>query len=326
MNLKRFIARRCVEIVIIFFVILTVLFFLFRLAPGDPVTRMVDPSMTPEEAQLLIEQLGLDQPIAVQYVIFLKNFVNGQMGISFHYGQPVMQIIGKRLPNTILLFTSAVLISALVGVWLGKITAWRKGQRSDTWITIGALMCHTLFLPWLALLLIWLFAFKIGWFPMTGMMSPEIWIDADAGWMTKAMDILHHLALPLVTLFIIHFGSYLLIMRSSMLNTLSEDYIFTARAKGLPEQWVRDRHAAPNAALPVVTSVGLSLAFSINGGALTETVFSWPGIGRELVFAVSNNDYPLAQACFLLIAMVVLVANLIVDVLYAYLDPRIRYE
>lgn len=326
MNLQHFIARRSVEIVVIFFVILTVLFFLFRLAPGDPVTRMVDPSMTPEEAQLLIEQLGLDQPLAVQYVYFLKNFVKGQMGISFHYGQPVMKIILQRLPNTILLFTSAVLISALVGVWLGKITAWRKGQRADTWITIGALICHTLFLPWLALLVIWLFAFKIGWFPMTGMMSPEIWIDADAGWIHKAMDILHHLALPLVTLFIIHFGSYLLIMRSSMLNTLSEDYIFTARAKGLPEQWIRDRHAAPNAALPVVTSVGLSLAFSINGGALTETVFSWPGIGRELVFAVSNNDYPLAQACFLLIAMVVLVANLIVDVLYAYLDPRIRYE
>lgn len=326
MNLKRYIARRCVEIAIIFFVILTVLFFLFRLAPGDPVTRMVDPSMTPEEAQLLINQLGLDRPMAVQYVYFLGNFFRGRMGISFHYGQPVVQIIAGRLPNTILLFTSAVLISALFGVWLGKITAWRKGQRVDTYITIGALMCHTLFLPWLALLVIWLLAFKIGWFPMTGMMSPEIWIDAGAGWITKAMDILHHLALPLMTLFIIHFGSYLLIMRGSMLNTLTEDYIFTARAKGLPERWVRDRHAAPNAALPVVTSVGLSLAFSINGGALTETVFSWPGIGRELVFAVSNNDYPLAQACFLLIAMVVLVANLIVDVLYAYLDPRIRYE
>jgi peptide/nickel transport system permease protein len=131
--------------------------------------------------------------------------------------------------------------------------------------------------------------------------------------------------LPLMTLFIIHFGSYMLIMRSSMLDTLKEEYIFTARAKGIEEKHIRNRHAAPNASLPVVTSVGLSLAFSINGGALTETVFSWPGIGRELVFSVSNNDYPLALASFLLIASVVLVANLIVDVLYAYLDPRIRY-
>jgi peptide/nickel transport system permease protein len=326
MNLKRFIARRCIEIIIIFFVILTVLFFLFRLAPGDPVTRMVDPSMTPEEAQLLINQLGLDQPIALQYGYFLANFFKGRLGISFHYGQPVVQIIAHRLPNTILLFTSAVIISAFFGVRLGKIVAWRKGQGVDTWLTIGALMCHTLFLPWLALLMIWLLAFKVGWFPLTGMMLPEIWVDTGTGWITKAVDILHHLALPLITLFIIHFGSYLLVMRSSMLNTLTEDYIFTARAKGLPEQLVRDRHAAPNAALPVVTSVGLSLAFSINGGALTETVFSWPGIGRELVFAVSNNDYPLAQACFLMIAAVVLIANLVVDVLYAYLDPRIRYE
>jgi peptide/nickel transport system permease protein len=133
------------------------------------------------------------------------------------------------------------------------------------------------------------------------------------------------MVLPLMTLFLIHFGSYLLVMRSSMLDTLREDYIVTARAKGLDEKTIRNRHAAPNAALPVVTSVGLSLAFSINGGALTETVFTWPGIGRELVFSVSHNDYPLAQACFLLIAAVVLISNLVVDILYAYLDPRIRY-
>jgi len=137
--------------------------------------------------------------------------------------------------------------------------------------------------------------------------------------------VVHHRLLPLMTLFIIHFGSYMLIMRSTMLDTLKEEYIFTARAKGLEEKDIRNHQAAPNAALPVVTSVGLSLAFSINGGALTETVFSWPGIGRERVFSVSNNDYPLALASFLLIASVVLVANLIVDVLYAYLDPRIRY-
>jgi len=139
------------------------------------------------------------------------------------------------------------------------------------------------------------------------------------------MDVVHHMLLPLATLFIIHLGSYLLLMRSSMLSVLREDYILTARAKGLSEKAIRNRHAAKNAALPVITSVGLSLAFSINGGALTEQIFTWPGIGRELIFAVSNNDYPLAQACFLLIAGVVLIANLVVDLLYAYMDPRIRY-
>ncbi|WP_054032629.1 ABC transporter permease [Desulfatitalea tepidiphila] len=325
MTLNRYIFRRLIEIGISFFIILTGLFLLFHLAPGDPVARMVDPGMTAEDEMRLIAQLGLDQPLGHRYLKFVVNLFRGNLGISFHYGQPVSRIIADRLPNTILLFTTAVILSAIAGVWLGKIIAWRKGRSVDTAVTIGALVCHTLFLPWIALLLIWLLGYQLGWFPITGMISAEVWIDPQATLLTKLMDVLHHMVLPLLTLFLIHFGSYLLIMRSSMLDTLAEDYIYTARAKGLPERMIRDHHAAPNAALPVVTSVGLSLAFSINGGALTEKVFSWPGIGRELVFAVSNNDYPLALGCFLLIAVVVLLANLVVDVLYAFLDPRIRY-
>lgn len=325
MGLRRFVSKRVLEITVIFFVIMTVLFVLFRLAPGDPVTRMVDPSLTPEDAQRLIEQMGLDQPIWRQYIIFLGNFFTGNLGLSFHYGVPVVDIIWDRLPNTVLLFTTAIILAATAGVLLGKIASWKKGSAFDTGMTIGALVCHTLFLPWLALLMIWLFGFAVGWFPINGMLTPEIWVDPGAGWWAKSLDVAHHMLLPLMTLFLIHFGSYMLIMRSSMLDTLKEEYIFTARAKGLSDRVIRNHHAAPNAALPVVTSIGLSLAFSINGGALTETVFSWPGIGRELVFAVSNNDYPLALAAFLLIAVVVLVANVIVDVLYAYLDPRIRY-
>jgi len=325
MELWRYISRRLVQIVVIFFVILTVLFLLFRLAPGDPVSRMVDPNLTPEDAQFLIKELGLDQPIWIQYFYYLKNFLTGHFGQSFHYGQPVVQIIGDRLPNTILLFTTSIILSALVGIFLGKIASWHKGEKTDTFLTLGALITHTVFLPWLALIMIWVFSYKMGWFPITGMISEEVWLDPEAGLWAKSLDVLYHMVLPLATLFLIHFGSYLLIMRTSMLDTLREDYILTARAKGLPEKVIRNHHAAPNAALPVVTSVGLSLAFSINGGALTETVFTWPGIGRELVFSVSHNDYPLAQASFLLIAIVVLISNLVVDILYAYLDPRIRY-
>ncbi len=325
MELRKYIGRRLVQIVIIFFIILTVLFLLFRLAPGDPVSRMVDPDMTPEDSQRLMVQLGLDKPLGIQYLIYVKNFFTGHFGFSFHYGEPVVNIIWDRLPNTILLFTTSIILSALVGVFLGKIASWHKGEKTDSFLTIGALVTHTLFLPWLALIMIWLFSYKCGWFPITGMISEDVWLDPDSGFIAKSLDVMYHMVLPLSTLFLIHFGAYLLIMRSSMLETLKEDYILTARAKGLEEKVIRDRHAAPNAALPVVTSVGLSLAFSINGGALTETVFTWPGIGRELVSAVSQNDYPLAQASFLLIAAVVLVSNLVVDVLYAYLDPRIRY-
>ncbi len=325
MELRKYLFRRLIEITIIFFVIMTILFLLFRLAPGDPVSRMVDPSMTPEDARHLISQLGLDQPLYQQYIIYLRNFFSGDFGVSFHYGTSVMGIIWDRLPNTAILFTTSIILSAFVGIFLGKIASWHKDKKIDTWLTLGALICHTLFLPWLALIMIWFFAYKIGWFPLNGILSPEIWIQTDACFFSKLIDVLHHLILPLATLFLIHFGSYLLIMRSSMLDTLKEDYITTARAKGLKEKIIRNHHAAPNAALPVVTSIALSLAFSINGGALTETVFSWPGIGRELVFAVSNNDYPLAQASFLLIAAVVLLSNFLVDILYAYLDPRIRY-
>ena len=325
MEIRKFIFKRLIEILVIFFIILTVLFVLLRLSPGDPVSRIVDPAMTPEDAQRLIAQLGLNQPIWVQYGYYLKNFFLGNLGISFHYGQPVTSIIWSRLFNTMVLFTTAVILSALAGVFLGKIASWHKGEKTDTWLTLGALVCHTLFLPWVALIMIWVFAYKIGGFPLNGMISAEIWADSSSGFWLKILDVAHHMILPLTTLFLIHFGSYLLIMRSSMLTTLREDYILTARAKGLTEKVIRNRHAAPNAALPVITSVGISLAFSISGGALTETVFSWPGIGRELVFSVSNNDYPLAQASFLLIAAVVLLSNLVVDMLYMYMDPRIRY-
>jgi peptide/nickel transport system permease protein len=319
-----YILGKLVEIAIIFFVIMTALFFLFRLSPGDPISKVVDPMLTPEDMRYLIEQMGLDKPMWEQYVIYLKNFFTGNFGVSFHYGEPVFKIIKERLGWTILLFTSSTILAAFAGVFLGKIAAWNKGSRLDSVMSISALVCYTLFIPWFALLLLWVMGFKLGLFPLGGILSPELWVG-NASWFVRVLDIVHHMILPLLTLFIINLGSYLLLMRSSMLSVLREDYIITARAKGLSERVIRNKHAAKNAALPVVTSVGLSLAFSINGGALTEQIFTWPGIGRELIFAVSNNDYPLAQACFLLIALVVLVANLIVDILYAYLDPRITY-
>ncbi len=316
---------KLVEITFIFFVILTALFFLFRLSPGDPISRAVDPTLTAEDMRLMISEMGLDRSLWEQYLIYLKQFFAGNFGVSFHYGEPVARIIRDRLGWTILLFTSSTILAAFAGVFLGKVAAWNKGRFLDNLMSISALVCYTLFIPWFALLLLWLLGFKLAIFPLGGVLTPQLWIGEPGLNLVRIFDILHHMMLPLITLFIINLGSYLLLMRSSMLTVLKEDYIITARAKGLKEKVIRDKHAAKNAALPVITSVGLSLAFSINGGALTEQIFTWPGIGRELIFAVSNNDYPLAQACFLLIALVVLVANLIVDLLYAWLDPRIAY-
>jgi peptide/nickel transport system permease protein len=318
-------AVRSAQIVVTFFIILTLLFILFRMAPNDPVAMMTDPMMTDEEVALIKSQLGLDQPLLRQYLMYLWNFVRGEFGISFHYRQPVVEILGDRLPKTAILFTTVTVLYAFAGISWGKVLAWKRGSLLDTSVSFFGLLTHTFFLPWLALIVIWIFAYHLGWFPLNGMISPEVWLDPESGWLRKGLDVLHHMALPMGVLFLTHFGGYTLVMRSTMLETLREDYILTARAKGLPENVIRNRHAAPNASLPVVTSLGLSLAFSINGGAITETIFSWPGLGRELVFSVSSGDYPLAQAAFLLIAAFVLVANLVVDVIYAYLDPRIRY-
>ncbi len=325
MELRRYLLSRIQQVVITFFIIMTLLFILFRVAPGDPTASLIDPEMTAEDVRRLYQQFGLDKSLFMQYLLYLKNFFMGNFGLSYHYGEPVLKIIMNRLPNTILLFTTASVLYALAGISWGKIIAWKKGAFTDVSVTFVGLFTYTLFLPWFALLMIWLFSYKLGLFPLNGMMSPEVWYDPSSGIFTKGWDIIWHLILPLFVIFTTHFGGFLLIMRSSMLETLREDYILTARAKGLTDKVIRNKHAAPNAALPVVTSLGLSLAFSINGGAITETVFSWPGLGRELVFAVSNNDYPLAQICFMLIAAIVLLANLVVDILYAYLDPRIRF-
>jgi peptide/nickel transport system permease protein len=325
LELRRYLLSRFQQVVITYLIIMILLFILFRVAPGDPTASIVDPQMTAEDIDALRRQFGLDKSLFMQFLFYVKNFFTGNFGISYHYGEPVMNIIMDRLPNTILLFTTASVLYALAGIAWGKIIAWKKGSFTDVGVTFLGLFTYTLFLPWFALIMIWLFAYQLGWFPLNGMISPEIWYDPSSGFWLKLGDILWHLVLPLFVIFATHFGGFLLIMRSSMLETLREDYILTARAKGLSDRVIRNKHAASNASLPVVTSLGLSLAFSINGGAITETVFSWPGLGRELVFAVSNNDYPLAQMCFMLIAAIVLLANLVVDILYAYLDPRIRY-
>lgn len=325
MNLRRFFFVRFLQVVVTFFIILTLLFVLFRMAPGDPVAMLTDPMMSDEEVELLTRQFGLDLPLYKQYLKYLWNFIQGEFGVSFYYHQPVVDILKDRLPKTALLFTTVVILYAFAGISWGKILAWKRGSAVDILGTLAGLVTHTFFLPWLALILIWIFAYRLGWFPLNAMITPEVWLDPDSSWIRKGLDVLHHMALPMGVLFITHVGGYMLVMRSTMLETLREDYILTAKAKGLSERIIRNRHAAPNAALPVVTSLGLSLAFSINGGAITETIFSWPGLGRELVFSVSNNDYPLAQASFLLIAAFVLMANLLVDIIYAYLDPRIRY-
>lgn len=325
MHIEKFILRRLYQIIITLFIIMTLLFILFRVMPGDPASMILDPKIPAEAKALIREQFGLDKPLFIQYGYYLKNVLTLNFGHSFYYPKPVFDIVMEKLPNTILLFTTAVLLSYLIGIPLGKYIAWRRGSRLEIGITIIGLVFYTVFIPWFGLIMIWLFAYKLGWFPLGGMLTPELWADKGIGLLPKILDVLYHLCLPLFVLTLLFFAGSMLLMRNSMLEVLREDYILTAKAKGLDEKTIRNRHAARNAMLPVVTALTLSLAFSMNGGVLTEKVFSWPGLGKLLIEAVLSHDYPLAQAAFLLLSIVVLVANLIADVLYAYLDPRIKY-
>jgi len=322
----KFLVRRGIEILITLFIITTLIFILFRLMPSDPASMVVSPRMTPELKAILRTRFGLDKPLWYQYYIYIRNVLHGDFGTSFYWQFNVFDILKARFVPTVLLFTLGYLLAYALGINLGRIIAWRRGGKLEYGSTVLGLFFYTMPIFWLGLLAIWIFSYRLDLFPVGGMKSPEIWsAQVDVGFVTKFVDVLYHLFLPLTVFTVWVFTGSMLLMKNSMLETLREDYIVTARAKGLPEKKIRDHHAARNAMLPVVTALSLAMAFSFNGGVLTETTFSWPGLGSTLVEASLNYDYPLAQGAFIMLAGVVLLAVLIADILYAYLDPRIKY-
>jgi len=325
MSLATYIIKRTIQIAITLFVVITILFFLFRVMPGDPTAFLLDPKMSPEAKEIIRKQFGLDKPLYVQYVLYVRNVLKGDFGTSFYYGVPVFERIKELLPNTLLLWVPAILLSYFIGINVGRRIAWKRGSKEEYIMIVLGLFFLGMPIFWFGMIMIWLFYHELGIFPAGGMMTPELWLDPSTPLWKKVADIVYHLLLPIITLSIGGFAGSMLLMRNSMLDTLREDYITTARAKGLKESVIRDKHAARNAMLPIVTAMSISLAFSAGGGVLTETIFSWPGLGREIVQAVLNYDYPLAQAAFFYISVIVLFANLVADVLYAYLDPRIKY-
>ena len=326
MSMLKFIVRRVIEILITLFIITTLIFILFRLMPSDPASMVISPRMTPELKEILRARFGLDKPIWYQYYIYITNVLHGDFGTSFYWQFDVFDILKARFIPTVLLFTLGYMLAYALGINLGRIIAWRRGGKLEYGSTVIGLFFYTMPIFWLGLLAIWVFSYRLDLFPVGGMKSPEIWsLGVEASALTKLGDVLYHLFLPLTVFTVWVFTGSMLLMKNSMLETLREDYIVTARAKGLPEKKIRDRHAARNAMLPVVTALSLAMAFSFNGGVLTETTFSWPGLGSTLVEASLNYDYPLAQGAFIMLAGVVLLAVLIADLLYAYLDPRIKY-
>lgn len=297
--------------------ILSVNFFLFRIMPGDPVALLArSQRLSPEALERQRVLFGLDQPLPQQFVTYLRETLRGNLGVSILSGQDVISMVADRIWPTVLLVGIGTLIAAAVGVLLGMRAGWRRGSGLDNGSLYGSLLLYSTPEGWLGMMLLILFAGTLGWFPAGGYSS------AQNGGGTG--DVASHLALPVLTIALGYVGQFFIVMRSSMIDVKQQDYIALARAKGLGDDAVRRRHAVPNAILPTVTLIVLSFGFVLGGAIVIETVFSWPGLGLLTYEAIQDLDYPVLQAVFLLSSAAVIVANLIADVAYGSLDPRIE--
>ncbi len=312
-----FLARKAGWALLTLWFILSVNFFLFRIMPGDPVALLArSQRLSPEALARQRELFGLDQPIPQQYLTYLRETLTGNLGVSILSGREVLSMVADRMWPTILLVGLGTLIAAVVGVMLGMRAGWRRGSGIDNGSLYGSLLLYATPEGWLGMMLLILFAGALGWFPAGGYSSAES--GGGVG------DVTSHLALPVLTLALGYVGQFFIVMRASMIDVKSQDYIRLARAKGLADPVVRRRHAAPNAILPTITLVVLSFGFVLGGAIVIETVFSWPGLGLLTYQAIQTLDYPVLQAVFLLSSGAVIVANLIADIAYGLLDPRVE--
>lgn len=320
----KLIGGRLLQLVFVLWAVATILFLIFRLMPGNPLAAYIDPTFTEEQQLALMARFGLDRPLWEQYFIYLWNLVQGDLGESFFYREPVGERVLALLPNTLILTFSSLIVAYGIGILGGAWLAWTRGGAAER-VAIP-LVLTTRAMPefWLGMVLLAIFSFWLGWLPAGGTRSPGASFEGYWDLYTSA-DFLAHLILPAATLAIYSQGLPLLLMRSNMLEVMNEDFVTMARIKGLSKWTVVIRHAARNALLPVMTSFAIAVGYQIQGNVVVETVFSWPGLGRELVNAVSASDYPLAQGAFLMIAVVVVLMNVIADLLYGFLDPRISH-
>jgi peptide/nickel transport system permease protein len=313
----RYVVHRLALAVPVLLGISVVVFLMLKLVPGDPAVALLGPQAEPRDIEMLRRAWGLDRPVHEQYLTWLGHVLRGDLGLSLEQRLPVAHLVLTRFKNTAVLTVASVLLSLALGLTAGIVSATRPRSVFDRLTMVAALFANSMPAFWLGLVLIFIFSLRLGWFPVSGMYS----IRGEGG----IVDLLHHLVLPAVTLGGATTAIVARLTRSSMLEVIRQDYVRTAWAKGLVERRVVLGHALRNALLPVVTVVGLQIGFLLGGAVLTETVFSWPGVGLQLYRAISTRDIPLIQGSVLLIAVTFVVINLAVDLLYALLDPRIRY-
>ena len=317
-----FISGKISGAVLTIFVIICANFVIFRVVPGDPVRLLFgDPRAGPRRIAEMRERFGLTGTLWEQFVAYLNRlFLHGDLGFSFVYRVPVMEVILDRVPQTLLLIVTALAIAVVLGTTLGAIAGWKTGTKFDSIIVTVSLGFYSIPTFILGIILMMIFAFALGLFPIGGMDT----IGAGyTGW-AYVGDVAWHMFLPCGAIVIWYIGEYVILTRSAMQDVLGQDYITSARAKGITESAVLRRHALRNAILPVVTITGINLAFAVAGVIEAETVFRWPGVGRLLYDSVMSRDYPVLQGLFLIFAVVVVLANLVVDLIYGYIDPRIK--
>lgn len=320
-----FLIRRLIHTIVTLFMVLTMMWCLFRLIPGDPLVIFLGQGeLSPEILDGIREAWGLNQPLYVQYFSYIKNFVTGDLGMSFFFRKPVADLLWEPLLNTLILMVPAVLIAIALGIGIGSWLGWRHGQKSEALGSVLLLIPRTMPNFWIAIVALSLFSYHLGWFPTGGMRTmafiPESPIQELPGY-----DVAIHLILPLMVAIILFTSDPALIMRTSMVEVTKEDFVTFGRARGMRDGSLK-RLARRNALLPVVTYSAIMIGYAFGGQVLLETVFSWPGMGRLMVNAVNHRDYPLAQAAFFLMAFIVIILNFIVDILYVVLDPRVSHE
>ncbi|ODT48058.1 ABC transporter permease [Devosia sp. 63-57] len=318
MHLTGYFLQRLARGLVTFWFAVTVTFFLVRLLPGDPVLAVAGPGMTEEIRQTQLELYGLDRPLAVQYFAYLRELIHGNLGISFLRSQPVSQILMERLPWTLLLTGSALLVTVLLGVPLGVLAATQARGWVDRVVQVTGVVGQSLFVPSLGILLLYTLGLMLGWFPIGGAVKSGL-----TGF-SYYLSVLHHLVLPCFTLVLAQLASYVLTLRATLIEALGEEYCDLARAKGTRENKVIWKHALRNALLPTTTLIGLQIGFLVGGAVLTETIYAYPGVGRAIYEAVGQLDFPVLQGAFVLLAATVVIANLLTDIAYGLLDPRVR--
>ncbi len=313
--MARYILQRFLGMLVVMFIVVTIVFVIVRVAPGDPAAVMLGPDATAEDVSALRSRLGLDRPLAVQYVFFMGQTLRGDLGRSIFLDMSALSAIAERTEPTLFLTLFSILIAAAIALPVGIYAAYRRGSWFDQAATTVAMLGASIPGFWLGLLLMQIFAVRFGLFPVSGYGGP------DASFLTR----LYHLVLPSLSLGIVASAIILRFTRASMLDVLNDDYVRTARSKGMSEFRVVMKHALKNALIPIITVLGLTFALLIAGAVVTETVFGLPGVGSLVVSAVARRDYPVIQAALLVIAALYVLINFAIDMLYLAVDPRVRY-